>query len=277
MEIPAFIIPVKTNQMKSFLLSLVSTLLCSCNTVPVRDAAQPLKVAGLPAPTWPRNKVQPGSWQWFLQHLPTQNTPVVDYNAVPIAYQDKAYCVVSYDVGTKDLQQCADAIMRLRAEYLFSQKRYGAIGFHFTDGVLYSFKQYLKGIRPLVGGHRTVFEKTAEPCDSTHANLRRYLDIVYAYAGTISLAKELLPADRLTVGTVIIKGGSPGHCCIVVDEATRATGDKVYKLAEGYTPAQSIYILRNPVDGSPWYALKKDAIIETSSYTFRVYQLGRFE
>jgi len=35
--------------------------------------------------------------------------------------------VLDVRVGNKNLQQCADAIMRLRAEYLFQQQWYNAI------------------------------------------------------------------------------------------------------------------------------------------------------
>lgn len=49
-------------------------------------------------------------------------------------------------------------------------------------------------------------------------------------------------------------------------------------MAEGYTPVQSIYVLRNlNEDGiSPWYKLSK-GVIETASYRFTDYKLGRFE
>lgn len=78
--------------------------------------------------------------------------------------------------------------------------------------------------------------------DKTHASLRKYLNILYAYASTISLCKELKPANNFEVGTVIIVPGSPGHTCIIVDEAINTKGEKFYKLAEGYMPAQSIYV-----------------------------------
>ncbi|HEU4470545.1 MAG TPA: DUF4846 domain-containing protein [Flavisolibacter sp.] len=218
-----------------------------------------------------------GSWAYFLRHLPIVDSPVRDYRGQPVGYQEKQAGILPYDVGSRDLQQCADALMRLRAEYLFSQQRTGEIGFHFTDGSYYSFDAYCKGLRPVSkgAGIRFVNGATAAP---DHPSLRRYLDIVYTYAGTISLAKELKQAEDFAIGTVVIYAGSPGHCFMIVDEKTGEDGEKLFKLAEGYTPAQSIYILRNlEADGkSPWHKLKK-GVIETASYRFTRYELKKFE
>jgi hypothetical protein len=223
------------------------------------------------------NKYDVNSWQYFLQHLPVVDKPVVDFNGKPISYQQKQVGIIPYDVGTTDLQQCADALMRLRAEYLFQQKRYDEIGFHFVSGDYYTWNDYCKGRRPVARGSGVQFITTTSSF-KTHESLRRYLDVVYTYASTISLAKELKPANSFEVGTVIIYAGSPGHCFIIIDEAINKEGEKVYKLAEGYTPAQSIYVLRNLNEEimSPWHQLKK-GVIETASYRFEKYKMGKFE
>jgi hypothetical protein len=175
------------------------------------------------------------------------------------------------------LQQCADALMRLRAEYLFGQKRYDEIGFHFVSGHYYSWNDYCKGLRPKPSGNTIKFFQSAAS-EKNHASLRRYLDIVYMYASTISLAKELKPTNEFEIGTVVVYAGSPGHCFIIIDETINDRGEKLFKLAEGYTPAQSIYVLRNLEENgiTPWHKLKKGPI-ETASYRFTSYKLGKFE
>lgn len=222
-------------------------------------------------------KYDVNSWQYFLQHLPVVDKPIVDYRGRQIAYQQKHIGIIPYDVGSSDLQQCADALIRLRAEYLFQQNRFNEIGFHFVSGNYYTWSDYCKGMRPVAKGSGVKFVNLA-PSEKTHESLRRYLDIVYSYASTTSLSKELKNAEDFEVGTVIIHAGSPGHCFIIIDEAKDKSGEKVYKLAEGYTPAQSIYVLRNLNEEgvNPWYKLGKD-VIETASYRFTNYKLGRFE
>jgi hypothetical protein len=222
-------------------------------------------------------KFDGNSWPYFLQHLPVKDGPILDYTGKPVPYQQKHTVIVQYDVGNKDLQQCADALMRLRAEYLFQQKRYSEIGFHFVSGQYYSWDDYCNGMRPLPKGSKVQFITATALSDKTHETLRKYLDIVYNYASTISLAKELKKVNGFSVGTVIIHPGSPGHCCIIVDEATDESGEKVFKIVEGYSPAQTIYVLRNIWENgvSPWYRLGKGEII-TASFEFKDYNLGTF-
>jgi hypothetical protein len=218
------------------------------------------------------------SWQYFLQHLPTEDKPILDFNGKAISNQAKHFAILTYDVGHSDLQQCADALIRIRSEYLFSQKKYSQIGFHFNSGYFYSWYDYLRGVRPQLKGSNLVLIHLATASEISHVSLRKYLDLVYAYANTISLCRELKSTDSLETGTIIIYPGNPGHCCMIVDEAIGDKSDTVFKIVEGYMPAQSIYILSNPYEPewSPWYHLKKGEI-STASCIFRSYYLKKFE
>jgi hypothetical protein len=231
----------------------------------------------LPKPLRPLSYL-PGSWTWFLQHLPTEDKPILDYRGNEIDNQEKHIAVLTYDVGSSDLQQCADALIRLRSEYLFIQKKYAQIGFHFNSGIYYRWTDYLKGIRPVFNGHQQVLAQTNAAVEQSHGSLRKWLDLVYAYANTVSLCKELKKAEGLHTGTVIIFPGHPGHCTIIIDEAVTDKQDTVYKMAEGYMPAQSIYVLSNPYEPewNPWYHLGKGEI-NTASCRFRSYFLKKFE
>ena len=226
---------------------------------------------------FPKEIKDTNSWEYFLQHLPETKGPILDYKGQPVSYQAKHFSIINYDVGTRDLQQCADALIRLRAEFLFAKKRFSEIGFHFTSGDFYSFDDYCNGKRPVPKGADVVFISSS-PNPKDAKSLRKYLDIVYTYAGTISLAKELRNTQVFAIGTVVITPGSPGHCFIVADEAILSSGQKLYKLVEGYTPAQSIYVLINTGDPSLgyWHHLK-EGTITTASYEFNSYKLKSFE
>ncbi len=199
----------------------------------------------------------------------------MEYSGSFASDQSKHFVLVNYDVGNRDLQQCADFLMRLRAEYLFQSGRANEISFRFTSGQAYSFQDHCKGLVPVVAGSKVTFrQRTAVGASGT--SLRKYLDLVYSYAGTVSLHRDLAPARGFEVGTVIISPGSPGHCMIIVDEMVK-NGKKYYKLAESFMPAQTPYILKNPKDGSPWHELIPGGRILTASYHFAGYDLRKFE
>ena len=76
-----------------------------------------------------------------------------------------------------------------------------------------------------------------------------------------------------------IRGGSPGHCAIVVDVGENAgTGTRVFLLAQSFMPAQEIHVLKNPTDAklSPWYSARIPDALRTPEYTFARHELRRF-
>lgn len=107
------------------------------------------------------------------------------------------------------------------------------------------------------------------------------MDIIFAYAGTLSLEKELVFVNisDISIGDIFIQGGSPGHAVIVVDMAIDEKGDKIFLLAQSYMPAQDIHILKNPNDKniSPWYRANIDMELITPEWTFTKSDLKRFE
>lgn len=215
------------------------------------------------------------NWAGYLQNLPEIKAPILNYRGEPVSNQWKHYAVLPFDVGRADLQQCADALIRIRAEFLFEEKRYSEISFRFTSGERFSYESFLAGKRPAASGSRNAVY-TVSSSTNNHESLRKYLDIVYTYTNTIALERDLLPAKDFAVGTVVVHGGSPGHCFLIIDETTNEKGQKVFKLAEGYMPAQTIYILKNPEDGSPWHLLSKSRIT-TASYDFTSFSMRKFE
>ena len=223
-----------------------------------------------------------GSLAAWLRGLPLKKgrPPVLLYNGQRKRNQSAHHAVLDIDVGDRDLQQCADAVMRLRAEYLYSRGDRAAIHFNFTSGDRADFTKWAQGFRPTVRGSKVTWAKSAKP-DSSHDSLRSYLTRVYIYAGTLSLSREMRRVDaaQMQIGDVFIQGGSPGHAVLVIDMAVEPrTGRKLFLLAQSYMPAQDIHVLRNPADAarSPWYPLPLGATLRTPEWTFRAGDLARF-
>ena len=63
------------------------------------------------------------------------------YNGQPKGNQEAQFAILDVSVGREDLQQCADAVMRLRAEYLYSRAEFGAITFYTERGLRLNFGQ----------------------------------------------------------------------------------------------------------------------------------------
>ena len=79
----------------------------------------------------------------FLQNiqLKADKSPILDYTGSPVLNQLEHVAIINYDELNRDLQQCGDAVIRLRAEYLFERGSYSEIAFHFTSGDLFSWEQ----------------------------------------------------------------------------------------------------------------------------------------
>jgi Domain of unknown function (4846) len=230
-----------------------------------------------------RVPVDDGSFADWLRRLPLRKgrPGVLLFDGRSKPRQDVHVAVLDIDTGNRDLQQCADAVIRLRAEYLYSRHENAAIHFNFTSGATANYSAWSEGFRPVVRGQQVTWEKSARP-DASYNSFRAYLNTVFTYAGTASLNKELQRVEEvrdLRIGDVFIQPGYPGHAVIVVDIAQNPrTGNKAFLLAQSYTPAQDIHILTNPGDLAlaPWYDINIGSELRTPEWTFARQNLRRF-
>jgi hypothetical protein len=234
-----------------------------------------------------RRTAPAGSFEDWLRHLPTMkgSPPVHLFDGNLKINQNAHFAVIDIDTGDKDLQQCADAVIRLRAEYLYSVGRNDDICFDFTSGDKASFRKWINGYRPVVILNNVSWIRSSK-IDSSYTSFRSYLETVFRYAGTYSLKRELHnvndPLD-LKIGDIFIQGRTgahPGHAVIVVDMAfDTTTNQKIFLLAQSYMPAQEIHILKNPTDRnfSPWYKIEPGKSLLTPEWTFEFGDLMRFK
>ena len=222
------------------------------------------------------------SFQHYLQNLPLKphNSKVKIYDGRIKENYNVYDAVVDLEIGTKDLHQCADAVMRLRAEYLYKHEQYDKIHFNFTNGFRVDYSEWMQGKRIKVDGNKTWWVLSAQPSNTYH-DFWKYMEIIFTYAGTLSLSKELQPVniENIEIGDVFIQGGSPGHAVIIVDMAVdKDSGRKVFLLAQSYMPAQELQVLKNPNDASlsPWYSTDSLEVLQTPEWTFSKSDLKRF-
>ena len=167
-----------------------------------------------------------------------------------------------YDIGSKDLHQCADAVMYNKARYLFESKQYNKISFTFSHNKkTYSYIDHFQNFNEYT--------------------FKKYITKVWAWCGTWSLDTYdtvNINIKNIKPGDLFIVGGFPGHAISVIDVIVNKYGDKKYMLAQSYMPAQEQQILLNPIKkNSVWYDLHKTKNIITPEYIFTVKQLKRFK
>ncbi len=80
-----------------------------------------------------RTTIDENSFAEYLRQLPLKphGSEVTFYNGSSKPNYEVYEAVVYLNIGRKDLHQCADAVMRLKAEYLWNQKQYDKIHFNF--------------------------------------------------------------------------------------------------------------------------------------------------
>lgn len=265
-----------------FYFTIITFFGCtSQNSKLINPSGKNIKERILVPPGFVRTEVKSTTYDEYLRELPLKKTgdEVLLFNGKKKNRQDVHEAIIDYDIGKKDLQQCADAVMRIRAEYLYHSIQFDKIHFNFTNGFNCEYIKYAEGYRYSVKHNEWVKSATV---DYTYETFKKYLQLVFNYAGSLSLSKELKQVKDLNdiqPGDVFIKGGSPGHAVIVVDVAKNpTTGLIIFAIAQSYMPAQSIHILKNfnSPEISPWYNINFGFELVTPEWTFKRNELMRF-
>lgn len=221
-----------------------------------------------------RVRVKRGSFAWWLRRLPmaSKGTPIRDYRGRRLAGQSRRAGVVRLDVGRYNLQQCADSVMRLWGEYLWSRGLQRYYQFRLTSGHRNPWKRWARGDRlKIVRGRMRGWRRRARRPNASYRSFRKYLRVVMMYSGTASLSRELrrVPRRRIQAGDLLMQGGYPGHVILLLDEARNAKGESLFLLGQGLMPAQSFHVLRSSQQRrSPWFHLGRSGRILTPSWDF---------
>ena len=219
----------------------------------------------------------------FLRQFPLkENNRVKFYNGGEKTNNDIWDAVFDYDIGKGDLHQCADAVLYMRANFLFKQGLTENLYYNFVSGFKAKYSDYMTHYYKIEGNNVSLVSRNNILKDNPET-LRKWLRQIYSYANTWSIDKyDSSPVDILQMkpGDFFIVSNPPpatGHAINVVDVVVNKTNNKkMYMLSQSYMPAQETHILINPLNGGVWYALDEFKDIVTPEWSFTVNQLKRF-
>lgn len=221
-------------------------------------------VGEIPVPRgYTRVEAPKGSYAAYLRSLPLKpkGSSVHLYTGGIARLQFLSAAVIDLPL-LSNYEQCADATMRIRAEYLYRTGRYGSICFTDVNG---------NKLRYQGGKSRAAFEN--------------YMRKVYGVCSTFSLYRETKPCAISDVrpGDVLVyparEGRKYGHAVLVVDVAKNKRGRVAVMCLEGNTPARDLHIIRNQASWrhNPWFVLDEgDENIWISVFRFGSEELRRY-
>ncbi len=218
-----------------------------------------------------RVPVEPGSFGAWLRVLPlrTDSEAVHAYDGRKISAP--AAAVAALGVGERNLQQCADSVIRLHAEWLRASGRSRELAYHFTSGDRVTFDDWRAGERLRISGS-SVKRSRGPARSSDRGSFHQWLELVFMYAGTRSLHRDANPVTPGDVrpGDFFVAPGSPGHAVIVLDVAIDEAGHRVALLGQGFMPAQDFHVLKSSraTIAAVWFPLpeKPDDRMKTPSW-----------
>lgn len=235
-----------------------------------------------PPPGYARTEAKGDSLTTFLREYPLKKAgkPVLLYNGEEKGNQSAHVAVFKLPLEKEDLQQCADSVMRVYAEYFWKTGQKEQISFRFVDGFQAEYSKWRSGYRIQAGESRSSWVPGGARDDS-YENFKKYLRMVFAYAGTLSMEQESkkIKLSEAATGDIFLYAGSPGHVVMVVDVCRSFDGKKAFLLGQGFMPAQEFHLLKNPLhEDDPWYYLEEVSYpLQTPEYSFKKGSFRRLE
>ena len=214
-------------------------------------------------PRYQRIALQRGSFGEWLRGLPlaAPGTPVLNNSgeAAFAADDDYVAAVLAIDVGAGDLQQSADAVVRLHGEWLWASEKRDAIGYRSSTKLDMPFSRWQKGQRLLASGPNVFWVVKTKPREPTYSDFRQYIDAVMLWSNNVSLAARATHVEdpaQLTAGDFFVQSRGKGHAILVLDVAQKPSGERVALLGQALqSPAQSIHVLRLGHE-TAWFSLR---------------------
>lgn len=194
-----------------------------------------------------RVAAKPGSIGHWLRMLPlaAEGTAVQDANgkATLVASAGHAAAVIDIDMHA---EESADALLRLHAEWRFSQGEADRIAYLSNSGRPLPFSRWLSGGRIVMKKRGWDWSPSASPASQqTYGDLRNFLDAAYQWVDPRALAIQgrTLGADDVESGDYFVHAGKDPTLVIVLDVAKNANGDPALLLGHVAAPHQNLYVM----------------------------------
>lgn len=204
-----------------------------------------------------RISAEQGSLGSFLRDyaMKEHNAKVLLYDGSEKNNQTAHAGIFMLPLENKNLQQYADSIMRVYAEYYLSTKQYEKIVFSYSDGFKAEYAKWIEGNGINVKDGKAKWVKN-DKNNNTYESFQEYMRLVFAYAGIWSMKDESssIELKDAQIGDVFFATDDGGRVAMIVDICQNADGKKAYLLASGGKPAQEFVLLNNPLHtDDPWY------------------------
>lgn len=243
---------------------LAAVTLCMIWLNPQALSADRLAIAVASPADCQMQELEPNSFSAFVASLPLKAGSVraQRYDGKPAFECCNDYRVVDLDfLFDSDLEQCADMGYRLFAEYCYNTAQPALVDFKLQNGQRLSWPEWCAGkrLRYDPRADRHVLHQTVP--DSSRAAFEDYLYFLFWWSGSWAVLKytEPIDPDSLRPGDMIVQNqtGGMGHLSIIFGVCTNDSGEQLYLIGSGWTPAQEI-LIHKPAAGEGdghWFTL----------------------